>query len=153
MRPEEVFRLEVRNVDLRRKTLFNPWGKTKAAKRTIPLDDEVCGVLKRRVEVFQRAGSRYVFWSPGGPGRMEHTDRPIGSIRKAHDAAIDRAELEEFRLYDLRHTFATRAAQAGVDVLTLAALLTVQMTSPYVHPTDAHKAEAAKVAEMDRKTD
>jgi len=52
---------------------------------------------------------------------------------------------EPFRLYDLRHTYATGAAQAGVDVLTLAALLahtTVQMTSHYVHPTDQHKREA-----------
>jgi len=27
MRPEEVFRIEVRNVDLLRKTVFNPWEK------------------------------------------------------------------------------------------------------------------------------
>ena len=38
-----------------------------------------------------------------------------------------------------------------MDVLTLAALLghkTVQMTMRYVHPTDAHKVEAAKKLEM-----
>ena len=150
MRPEEVFRIEIRNIDLRRKTLFNSWGKTKTAKRMVPLDDEVFGVLKRRVELAQRAGSRYVFWSPGGPGRIGNRERPIGSVRKAHDAAIDRAGIEDFRLYDLRHTVATRAAQVGVDVLTLAALLghtSVQMTSRYVHPTDAHKVEAARKLE------
>jgi integrase len=77
-------------------------------------------------------------------------EQPIRSVRKAHDASIGRANIQQFRLYDLRHTFATRAAQAGVDVLTLAALLghkTVEMTSRYVHPTDAHKAEAAKKLE------
>jgi len=150
MRPEEVFRIEVRNVDLRRKTVFNPWGKTKAAKRIVPLDEEALGILGGRVELAQRAKSRYVFWSPQGPGRPENKERTIGSVRKAHDAAIGRAGIEDFRLYDLRHTFATRAAQAGVDVLTLAALLghtTVQMTSRYVHPTDAHKADAAKKLE------
>ena len=67
-------------------------------------------------------------------------------MRKAHDAAVRRAGIAvPFRLYDLRHTYATRAAQAGVDVLTLAALLahtTVQMTSRYVHPTDQYKREA-----------
>jgi integrase len=70
-------------------------------------------------------------------------------VRKAHDAAIARASVQYFRLYDLRHTFATRAAEAGVDVLTLAVLghTTVQMTSRYVHPTDAHKADAAKKLE------
>lgn len=150
MRPEEVFRMEVRNVDLHRKTMFNPWGKTKASKRTVPLDEEALCILKRRVSLAEHARSRYLFWSPAGPGRPANTERPIGSVRKAHDAAIDRAAVESFRLYDLRHTFATRAAQAGVDVLTLAALLghtTVQMTSRYVHPTDAHKADAAKKLE------
>ena len=71
-------------------------------------------------------------------------------MRKAHDAAIARASVQYFRLYDLRHTFATRAAEAGVDVLPVNAVLghtTVQMTSRYVHPTDAHKADAAKKLE------
>lgn len=150
MRPDEAFRMEGRNVDLTRRTVFNPWGKTKAAKRTVPLDQDAFEVLKRRVALAHRAGSRFVFWSPAGPGRPEYRDRPISTVRKAHDAAIERAGIEHFRLYDLRHTFATRAAQAGVDVLTLAAILghtSVQMTSRYVHPTDAHKAAAAKKLE------
>jgi integrase len=150
MRPEEVFRLELRNVDLRRKTIFNPWGKTDAARRAVLLDEDASAIMKRRIDLAQQACSRFAFWSPGGPGRAANTGRPIGSVRKAHDAAIERAEIPHFRLYDLRHTFATRAAQAGVDVLTLAALLghkSVQMTSRYVHPTDAHKAEAAKKLE------
>ena len=111
MRPEEVFRIELRNVDLRRKTMFNPWGKTPAAKRTVPLDEEAASVLKRRVDLAKAAGSCFVFWSPKGPGRKENTGRPIGSVRKAHDAATERAEIPHFRLYDLRHTFATRAAR------------------------------------------
>src|ERR1019366_8754469 len=82
MRPEEVFRIEARNVDLRRKTILNPWGKTQAAKRTVPLDDEATSVLKRRVHLAKAAGSRFVFWSPGGPGRAANIERLIGSVRK-----------------------------------------------------------------------
>jgi hypothetical protein len=51
-----------------------------------------------------------------------------------------------FRLYDLRHTEASRAAMAGVDLPTLAALLghtSLQMTMRYVHPAEEHKREAA----------
>ena len=77
----------------------------------VPLDEEALSILRRPAELAQRAQSRYVFWSPQGPGRTENKERPIGIVRKAHDAAIVRAGIEDFRLYDLRHTFATRAAQ------------------------------------------
>jgi integrase len=73
------------------------------------------------------------------------------SVRKSHDAALKRAGVQQhFRLAISRHTYATRAAQAGVDVLTLAALLghtRVQMTSRYVHPTDQPKREATQKLE------
>jgi integrase len=148
MRPDEVFRMEVRNLDFARRSILNPSGKTKAAKRTIPMTREVCEILQARSKA---ARGRWVFSSPAGPGRAEQPDRPIKSVRKAHDAAIKRAGIREhFRLYDLRHTYATRAAQAGIDVLTLAALLghtAVQMTSRYVHPTDQHKQEAVQKLE------
>ena len=41
-------------------------------------------------------------------------------LNNGHRNAVKRAGLEAFRLYDLRHTFATRAAEAGVDLVTLA---------------------------------
>jgi integrase len=148
MRPGEVFRMEVRNLNFVHRTISNPTGKTKAATRTIPMTNEACEILQRRS---QEAHGRWVFCSPTGPGRAEQPDRPIRSVRKAHDAAIVRAGIQDhFRLYDLRHTYATRAAQAGIDVLTLVSLLghtTVQMTSRYVHPTDQHKREAARKLE------
>lgn len=45
--------------------------------------------------------------------------------------------MPRFRLYDLRHTWATRAAEAGVDLVTLAALLghsKIVMVMRYAHP-------------------
>ena len=43
-----------------------------------------------------------------------------------------------FVLYDFRHTFATRLAQAGIDLATLAAILghsSIRLVQRYVHPT------------------
>jgi site-specific recombinase XerD len=72
-------------------------------------------------------------------------------VRKAHDGAVRRANVKPaFRLYDLRHTYASRAVMEGVDLRTLGALLghtTIQMTMRYVHPSEEHKREAAKKIE------
>jgi integrase len=142
MRPEEVFRIERANIDLAQRTIVNPFGKTRAARRKLTMTEEVWTILKKRVG---SSASKYVFPSP------DNRERPIGSVRKAHDGAVRRAKIQPaFRLYDLRHTYASRAVMAGVDLPTLGALLghtTIQMTMRYVHPAEQHKREAAQKIE------
>jgi integrase len=56
----------------------------------------------------------------------------------------------DFRIYDARHTFATRAIEGGVDMLTLAAILghtNLKMITRYAHPSESHKAEAIRKME------
>jgi integrase len=48
----------------------------------------------------------------------------------------------QFVLYDLRHTFATHLAEAGVDLATLAAILghsSLRVVQRYVHVTQEHQ--------------
>ncbi|HEY6442231.1 MAG TPA: tyrosine-type recombinase/integrase [Candidatus Acidoferrales bacterium] len=126
MRPEEVFRIRVENIDFKPMTIFNPFGKTKAARRSIPMTDNVSSRLKRHVKEAERLTTPFVFPSP------HNVQTPIGSVKKAHQAAIDRADIRpRFRLYDLRHTFATRTAASDMNLPTLAAILghtNIQMT-------------------------
>jgi integrase len=138
LRPEEAFRIRIENLDFGERTIFNPFGKTKAARRKVTMTADVSELLKRRTK---KANSPFVFSSKG------NHERPIGSVRKAHDAAVEKAGIKEhFRLYDLRHTFATRAVAAGVDLPTLSAILghtSIQMTMRYVHPAEEQKRFAA----------
>jgi len=137
MRPEEVFRMRAENIDFKQKTIFNPFGKTKAARRTIPMTDDASSLLRARTKEASRIGTAFVFPSP------HNIHKPIGSVKKAHKAAVERAEIKRhFHLYDLRHTFATRAVASGADLPTLSALLghaSIQMTMRYVHPAAEQK--------------
>lgn len=138
LRPEEAFRIKVQALDFSDGTILNPFGKTKAARRKVKMTAAVRELLKRRATATK---GEFVFPS------KDDSNRPIRSVRKAHDRAVERAGiLEHFRLYDLRHTFATRAAAAGVSLPTLSAMLghtNIQMTMRYVHPAEEQKREAA----------
>ena len=61
------------------------------------------------------------------------------------------SKVAPFRLYDLRHTWATRAAESGIDLVTLAALLghsKIQMVLRYAHPTQEHQARSVERMEQ-----
>jgi integrase len=141
MRPEELYRLRRENVNLEAGWVFNPYGKSKAARRTLSLTRRAAEALKGRLAA---AEGDYVFPLDGDPSK------PMGKANNFHNAALKRSGVPHFRLYDLRHTFATRAAESGVDLVTLAALLghsKIQMVMRYAHPQAEHKAQAIRKME------
>lgn len=65
-------------------------------------------VLRRRVSGLE------------GPYRFpceSDSSRPIPKVNNAHDRAVKASKVAPFRLYDLRHTWATRAAMSGIDLV------------------------------------
>jgi integrase len=57
------------------------------------------------------------------------------------------AKIPDFRFHDLRHTAATRFADGGAEVFTIAAILgpaTIQMSARYTHATDEGKRRAVE---------
>ncbi|MFB3923937.1 MAG: tyrosine-type recombinase/integrase [Terriglobia bacterium] len=142
MRPEEVFTIRKENVHLTHGYIFVPTGKTRFARRNIPLTDAAKAVLWRRVK---KAKGPYIF-----PSRHD-LSKPLTTVKKAHAEALKEAKIKPaFRLYNLRHTFGSRSAMAGVDLPTLKELMghsDISTTMRYVHPTPEHKQEALKKLE------
>lgn len=142
MRPEEVYRIKPENIHINEEYLYNPFGKTKAARRKVPLNERALEVIKRRSN---NISGPYLFPSPRKPVK------PLVKLNNAHYGALRRSKLSNFRIYDLRHTWATRAAMSGIDLVTLAALLghsKINMVMRYAHPTESHQRLALKRLEQ-----
>ena len=142
LRPEEAYTIRKENVHVGRSYLFVPSGKTKFARRNVPLTESAKEVLKQRL-----AKGKGPFLFP----HREDPNKPLTTIRKAHLDALREAKIKPaFRLYDLRHTFGTRSAMAGVDLATLRELMghsDISTTMRYVHPTPEHKKLAVEKLE------
>ncbi|MEZ5155317.1 MAG: site-specific integrase [Solirubrobacterales bacterium] len=89
--------------------------KSRRSSRSVPLTDRVAGALERHFQAsaFQ-ADEDLVFCNP-------HTGRPMDAsrMRKRFKKALARAGIRAVRFHDLRHTFGTHCAAAGVPLRTL----------------------------------
>jgi triosephosphate isomerase len=75
----------------------------------------------------------------------------VNDVGRQFERAATNAGLVDFHFHDLRHTAATRMADAGADPFTLAAILghsDIRMTARYTHATDEAKRRA--VEKLDR---
>ena len=93
-----------------------------------------------RVPIDQSAP--WVFPKPDGAGHFEMPYLVWTEIRK-------RAQLEDFRLHDLRHTFASYAVMNGISMPTVSRLLghgILESTNRYIHlSNDSVRAAAGRV--------
>jgi integrase len=106
-----------RRVRVRRSFVRGEFGtpKSKRSSRSVPLADRLGAELDRlHGQTPYSADEDLVFAHP-------HTGRPIDRSRllKRFKAALMRAGVREVRFHDLRHTFGTRMAAAGVPMRTL----------------------------------
>jgi integrase/recombinase XerD len=70
------------------------------------------------------------------------------TVHKAHREALRESDVNPpFQIYDLRHTYGTRAIEAGMDSMTLARPVghaDLKTTQRYVHLSKRHLAEAQR---------
>ncbi len=127
------------DIDLERGQLRVRSGKSPASRRTLDLTSESRRILAKRMN----GDSPWIFPSRRRPAK------PVSRLNSAHDSLCQAARKAgisfDFVLYDLRHSVATRVAQAGIDLATLAAILghsSIRTVQKYVHPTADHKKNA-----------
>ena len=80
----------------------------------------------------------------------DRSNQPV-SIRTSWDTAVRRANLENFRFHDLRHSTASYLAMNGGSLLEIADILghkTLQMVKRYSHLSEDHKANVLERMNM-----
>lgn len=120
MRRGEILDLRWQNVDML-KTLIRIVKSKNGEKRSIPMSHTLVNLFKG-MKVRDISGR--VFPISGS------------SVRHAFDKVVEKVNLKDFRFHDLRHTFATRLVQNGVDLYKVKELLghkTITMTMRYAH--------------------
>jgi integrase len=142
MRPGEAFALRWENIYLNGTggLIQVTEGKTKAARRMLPMVPTVYEALKTRREAVGNPEEGWIFPASSREGHLNKD-----TAKDQHKRALDRAnanakgkrELKHFQPYVLRHTALTRLAEAGCDVFTLARIAghsSITITQRYVHP-------------------
>lgn len=144
MRPGEVFSLRWENIYLNGTggLIQVTEGKTKAARRMLPMVPLVYSVLRARREAAGNPEEGWLFPASSREGHL-NKDTAKDQHKRAIALASTRATaaglkpLKAFQPYVLRHTALTQLAEAGCDVFTLARIAghsSITITQRYVHP-------------------
>jgi len=108
----------------------------------------VLSILKERSKV-RPLKTNLVFYSGA------YTEIDVNNLRRAFCSALEDAGIEDFRFHDLRHTFATRLVQGGVDLYKVQRLLGHKspiMTQRYAHHYPESLREGIEILDGMKKT-
>jgi integrase len=124
LRQGELLGLQWRDIDwlagklrVRRSYVRGHWGppKSRRATRAVPMADRLAGELDRHHKASSyKADDDLVFGHPQRGTVLDHSD-----LVRRFKRALRTGGVREVRFHDLRHTFGTRMAAAGVPMRTL----------------------------------
>jgi integrase len=129
LRRGELFSLRWSDIDLDGAMLTVRAAAAKSGdSRRVPLNAEARTVLRAWNKQQKPGEEAFVFPGEGG--------ERLTNCNKSWSAVVKSAKLTNFRLHDLRHSFASKLVQAGVDLNTVRALMghsDIAMTLRYGH--------------------
>lgn len=143
MRRGELLSLNWEQIDLIQRSIRILNAKTNSSERSIPMNSTTYALL---CELARSKKLPFVFPSNRKAGEQ------ILDLKKGFKRAVQLAGLPKIRFHDLRHTFATRLVQSGVDIITVQHLLghaKISMTARYAHsPNNARIAAVRRLDEL-----
>jgi integrase len=145
LRQSELLRMEWSHVDLTRRTLMIVEQKN-GEQDTLPLNATAIEVLERQARL-RSMRTPHVFFNQAG--KMWDAR----NLLRAFYAARRKAGITGVRFHDLRHTFASRLVQAGVDLYTVQRLgrwKTIKMVQHYGHHYPESLRSGVEVLDRDR---
>jgi integrase len=120
MRRGEILNLKRQDIDFSRRILTVHKSKN-GEKRSIPLSQTLYNTLND-IKVINISGRVFPM--------------SVRSLRAAFDMTLKKIGIKDFHFHDLRHTFATRLVQKGVDLYKVKELLghkSISVTMRYAH--------------------
>ena len=135
LRKSEFANLRWKDLDMKAGVITIPRSKN-GETRHVPMTSVVRSILGRMPRPIDP--SVLVFPSTEGTPHTHWAE-------KAFPEAIRAAHIGDFRFHDLRHTFASRLAMEGVDLLTIKELggwKTLSMVQRYAHLSPSHRNHA-----------
>jgi integrase len=149
LRRRNILHLRWDQVDFKRR-IIRIESRTKSGRpHNLPLNDTA---LQKLEEVHQKTGSqRYAFVHLEG----SFEGQPITDIKTAFNGAVLRAEIENFRFHDLRHTFCSWLALRGVSLAAiqkLAGHASIKMTLRYAHLSPRYLSDEVKMLDRFQET-
>jgi integrase len=138
---------------LRRGELFSlTWGAIDHQVGTLTVRADTSKSSRKRVIPMNAKASVYVrhlFRHRSSDGLIFANSRGkrFSDVKRSWGRILDEAEIRGFRWHDLRHSFASKLAMAGVDLVVVRDLLghaDFRMTLRYAHLAPSHMAAAVE---------
>jgi integrase len=144
MRRGELFKLKWSDIDFRQKHIRLKAMNTKSNKTRYAYLNDVTDKLLRE----WRKAQGNVLNIDGLVFPNPVTGKPLTTVKRAWKTVVTKAQLQDFRLHDCRHDFASQLVTKGVPLYTVAELLGhsgVEITQRYAHLAPRHKADAVSL--------
>ncbi len=139
LRRGELFSLTWSDIDFDRSFLTIQGHTAKSGKtRHVPLNSEALETLQHWKK---QTPDTHALVFTGRDGEK------FNNVKKSWTALLSKADIQNFRWHDMRHTFASRLVMAEVDLNTVRELLghaDLKMTLRYAHLAPSHTAKAVE---------